>query len=60
MLKKENVLESLKGLPDHFTIDELFDRIILLQKIEAGMEQSEKGITYSTNEAKKILKKRYR
>lgn len=57
MLTKEKLLQTLKDLPDKFSIEELFERIILLQKIELGMEQSEKGEVYSTIEAKEKLKK---
>lgn len=57
MLTKEKLLQTLKDLPDKFSVEELFERIILLQKIELGMEQSDKGEVYSTDEAKDKLKK---
>ena len=57
MLTKTNVLKTIKNLPDSFSIEDLFDRIILLQKIDIGMEQSKNGEAVSTAEAKKRLKK---
>jgi hypothetical protein len=36
MLRKEQVLKSIKELPDQFTIDELIDWVILLNKIDEG------------------------
>lgn len=57
MLTKEKLLQTLKDLPDKFSVEELFERVILLQKIELGMEQSEKGEVYSPDEAKEMLKK---
>lgn len=57
MLTKEQVISSLKKMPDQFSIDELMDTLILLQKIETGLAQSEKGEVYSTKEAKEMLKK---
>jgi len=42
-------------MPDKFSVDELIDKLILLQKIEKGLEQSEKGEVYSTQEAKEML-----
>lgn len=57
MLHKKQVLNSIKDLPESFSVDELFDRIILLQKIEIGLQQSDAGQTLSTQEAKKKLKK---
>ncbi len=43
MLKREKIIESLKKLPEQVSLDEVLDRIILLDKIETGLEQSEKG-----------------
>ncbi len=57
MLTKKKVLKSIKDLPERFSIDEIIDRIILLQKIEIGLEQSMAGKIHSTETAKKRLKK---
>jgi len=43
-------------MPDKFSIDELMDKLILLQKIETGLEQSKRGEIYSTQEAREMLK----
>ena len=57
MLSKSKVQKTLKDLPDTFTLDEIVDKLILISSIEEGLEQAEKGETYSTDEAKAILKK---
>ena len=57
MITKEKLIKSIESLPENFSIDEVIDRIVLLQKIEIGLEQSKKGETYSHSEAKKKLKK---
>jgi hypothetical protein len=57
MLTKQKIIKSIESMPDNFSIDEVIDRIVLLQKIEIGLEQSEKEETYSNSEAKKKLKK---
>jgi len=57
MLRKEQVLKSIKELPDQFTIDELIDRVILLNKIDEGVEQSDSQETKTTEEAREHLKK---
>ncbi len=44
-------------MPDKFSIDDLMDKLILLQKIQVGLEQSEKGQVYTVDEAKEMLKK---
>lgn len=43
MLKREKIINTLKIIPDQVSLDEVLDRIILLDKIETGLEQSEKG-----------------
>ena len=42
-------------MPDRFSIDDLVDKLILLQKIENGLEQSENREVYSNEEAKKMI-----
>jgi hypothetical protein len=36
MLTREKVINSIKDLPDSFTIDEPIDRLILIEKVEQG------------------------
>ena len=43
MVTKEKLLETIKQLPDKFSVDEIIDRILLLDKIEIGLQQSENG-----------------
>ena len=57
MLDKKKVLQTIKDLPDSFSVDEVIDRIVLLQKVETGLEQGRKGETLTTSEAKTRLKK---
>jgi hypothetical protein len=57
MISKEKIIQTVKDLPEGFSIDDLFERILLLQKVELGLEQSNSGQTVSTEEAKKRLGK---
>ena len=57
MLTKKKLILTLQGLPDKFSVEDVIDRIVLLQKVEIGMEQSKAGKTKSTKEAKAKLKK---
>ncbi len=43
MLAKERVIESIKQLPENFSLEEVFERILLLEKIETGIKQSNEG-----------------
>jgi hypothetical protein len=57
MITKEVLYQTINGLPDNFTFDELIDRIILLHKIEIGLEQSEAGKTLTSEQAREKLQK---
>lgn len=57
MLTKKKLLKTINDLPESFSLDDLFDRIILQQKIEVGITQSNSGETFSTTEAQNKLKK---
>jgi hypothetical protein len=57
MLTKAKLIQTINDLPDKFTLDDLLDRIVLLQKIEIGLEQSASGRIKSTKQAKEKLKK---
>lgn len=56
-MTKKNLLETIKDLPEKFSIDELLDRVLLIQKIETGLAQSLNHESKSTGEAKLKLKK---
>jgi predicted transcriptional regulator len=50
MITKSQLKQSIEKLPEEFTLDELMDRIILIDKIERGNAQSEKGETLTEEE----------
>jgi hypothetical protein len=43
MLTKTKVLNAINQLPDEFSIDDMVDQMILIEKIERGLVQSEHG-----------------
>ena len=57
MLTKEKLLQTINDLPDKFSLDDVFDRLILIQKIDLGFSQSEAGQTNTTDQAKDKLKR---
>ncbi|MEI9809678.1 MAG: hypothetical protein WDO16_18445 [Bacteroidota bacterium] len=57
MLTKDEVLKSLKTLPDQFQAEDAIERIVLLEKIRIGLQQSDEGKVMSKDQAKKRLKK---
>lgn len=57
MLTKEKIKKSIDTLPDNLTIDQVIDRMIMLDKIEQGLKDVEDGNVYTTEEAKDKLSK---
>jgi predicted transcriptional regulator len=57
MLTKSEVLKSINSLPGKFEAEDAIERIVLLEKIRLGIEQSKAGKVVSKEEAKKRLKK---
>lgn len=57
MLTKKQVLSTIKEMPETFDTTLLFDRILLLEKVEEGRKQLKEGKGVSTIEAKQKLKK---
>ncbi|HEX5151710.1 MAG TPA: hypothetical protein VFW07_09675 [Parafilimonas sp.] len=58
-ISKKQVIESIQAMPEEeFTdIDVLLERIMLLNKIEAGEKNITEGKIYTTDEAKEKLSK---
>ena len=57
MLTKKQVISAIKNMPDTFNTTELFDRVLLIKKVEEGRQQISSGKGLSSEEAKKKLKK---
>jgi hypothetical protein len=57
MITKAKLTETLTQFPEEFTIDELMDKLILLDKIERGNLESEKQETISEGELELEMQK---
>lgn len=55
MLTKETVQKSIDRLPSEFSIDELIEQLIFIQKIEDGLQQSKDGNVVSHEDVKSII-----
>jgi predicted transcriptional regulator len=55
MLSKTNVIKTLTKFPEHFSIDELVDKMILLDKIEKGIQQADNGQVISDEDLDKKI-----
>ena len=57
MLTRDKVEKSISNLPDSFTIDELIDRLIFIEKVEDGIRQSDSGQVISNEDVKLMIDK---
>jgi hypothetical protein len=57
MLTKGNVIKTISKFPENFTLDEVIDKLIFMDKVERGLEQSQSNKINSKEEATKRLSK---
>jgi len=57
MLTKSKLKKTLENLPENFSIDELIEQLIFIEKVEEGLEQSRSGKTIYNEEVRKIIDK---
>ena len=56
-MKKSTVLHTLNDLPQKFDLDEFLERLIVIQKIDEGLEDEKKGKIISHEKVKKMVAK---
>lgn len=56
-MRKSIVIESINKLPDEFSIDEIIERLIIIEKIEKGQQEVKDGKTNTEDQAKAKLSK---
>ena len=56
MLTKEKVKKTIDRLPDNFTVDQVIEELVVLNKIEEGLNDIEQGKVFTTDQVKKELK----
>jgi hypothetical protein len=57
-MRKSTVIESINKLPDEFSIDEIIERLIIMEKIEKGRQDIKDGKVNTEDQAKAKLSKR--
>jgi len=53
MLTKSTVKKQLEKLPEKFTLDDLVEQLIIIQKIEKGLKDSEENKVITEEDLKK-------
>jgi predicted transcriptional regulator len=58
MLTKEKLRNTIDNLPDdNFSIDEIIERLIILDKVEQGLQDVKDGNVHTTGEVRKKLER---
>lgn len=55
MLTKTTLKQQLDSFPEQFSIDQLVERLILIEKIDNGNKQSKNGETISESDLNKEI-----
>ena len=51
-ISKDHIVKAVTGLPEEATVDDAIERLLLLGKIEQGLEQSRRARRSRTTEVK--------
>ena len=57
MLTKNKLRQSIDNLPESFTIDQLIEQLIFIEKVEEGLKQSQAGQLISDEDVKLMIEK---
>ncbi|MEP7197673.1 MAG: hypothetical protein ABI851_14230 [Saprospiraceae bacterium] len=57
MLNRKDVEKQINEMPSEFTLDELVERLILIEKINTGMNEFAEGKTITEEELDKRMEK---
>jgi len=55
-MKKEDVIEAMKELPQDFELEKLLEKLVFMEKVEKGLIQLEQDKTVPHDQVKKIVK----
>ena len=56
-MNKTTALETLKEFPNEFSLDELFEKLMFIEKVEDGIRDADAGKTFTSAQTRKRLKK---
>lgn len=58
-MKRQKVIETVNELPKEFDLEELFERLLFIEKVEKGLEQAQKGETIPHDKVVKHFQKKW-
>ena len=56
-MQKSTIIHTLNELPSKFNLDDFLERLIVIEKIDEGMEEAKAGKTISHDKVKKMVAK---
>jgi predicted transcriptional regulator len=56
-MKKSTVIQTLNELPQKFDLDDLLERLMVIEKIDEALEDAKSGKTVSHAKVKKMVAK---
>lgn len=56
-VKKEKALDAVNDLPQEFELEELIEKLILVEKVESGLKQLDEGKVITHNDLKETAGK---
>jgi len=55
MLTRTQVFDTIEKMPEQFSLNQLFDKLLFINKVEIGFAQSENGQVNTKEQAKQKL-----
>jgi hypothetical protein len=56
-MKREKVIDAIRELPQEFDMEELMEKLIVVEKVEQGLKQLDEGKTVDHTQVKEMVKK---
>ena len=56
-MKRDKVMDTVKEFPKEFELEDLFEKLVFVEKVEKGLIQLKKGKTVTHQKVKEIVKK---
>jgi predicted transcriptional regulator len=56
MLTKDKVKKTIDRMPENFTVDQVVEELVILNKIEEGLKDIEENRVFTTKQVKQELK----
>ncbi len=57
MLTKDKIDKTVRTLPESFTIDQLIEQLIFMEKVEEGINDSDQNRVISNEDVRSIIEK---